>query len=119
MNDFKKLTERLLKFREERDWNRFHNEKDIALSLALEAAEVLEHFQWKNGTREEIKAFAMSKKEEIGDELIDVLWWLLLMAHELDIDIEKAFDRKIKMNEKKYPAKKVKGRADKYTAYSD
>lgn len=100
-------------FRQKRDWEQFHNPKDMAISLSLEASEVLEHFQWKN--EEEVKKYVKTNKEDIGEELSDVLYWVLLLSHDLDIDIEKAFQKKMKKNEKKYPASKAKGRHTKYT----
>jgi NTP pyrophosphatase (non-canonical NTP hydrolase) len=115
MSEIKILTEKLLEFRRERDWEQFHNPKDMALSLNLEAAEVLEHFQWKNG--EAVMDYIKSHKEELGEELADVLNWVLLIAHDLDIDIYQAMENKIIKNGLKYPADKAKGRADKYTSY--
>jgi len=108
----KKLEERIIKFREERDWEKFYKPKDIAISLALEAAEVLEHFQWKSS--KEIEEYVKNSKDEISEELADVLYWVLLMSHDIDIDILKALDKKIDKNAKKYPIEKAKGRADKY-----
>ncbi len=109
----KKLTEQVVKFRDARNWKQFHNPKDCAISLSLEASEVLEHFQWKSS--EEISQYIIKNKKEIGDELADVLYWVLLMSHDLKIDIEKAFVLKMKENNKKYPVKKSKGRKNKYT----
>jgi len=114
MADIKSITKRLIAFRDARNWSQFHNPKDCALSLSLEAAEVLEHFQWKNG--EELSQYVRDNKDEIGDELIDVLYWVLLMSHDLDIDIESAFERKMVKNEAKYPVEKASG---KHTKYSD
>lgn len=111
MSDLKKLTDKIIKFCEERGWNPFHNPKDCALSLTLEAAELLEHFQWKNG--QQVEEYIKENKAEIADELIDVLWWVLMIARDLDVDIEKAFERKIKKNEQKYPAEKIRNRIDK------
>jgi NTP pyrophosphatase (non-canonical NTP hydrolase) len=108
-----KLTKSIIKFRDERDWKQFHNAKDLALSLTLEAAEVLEHFQWKN--KEEIENHIKTSKSEIGEELADVFYWVLLMAHDLNIDIEKAVLEKMHQNAKKYPVKKAKGKHTKYT----
>lgn len=108
-----KVLERILKFRDERDWKQFHNFKDSALSLVLEANEVLEHSQWKNG--QILDQYVDAHKKEIGDELADVLFWLLLISHDLDIDLEKAILEKMEQNEKKYPIEKAKGRAVKYT----
>lgn len=113
MSDIKKLTRQILKFRNERDWKDFHYPKDMAISLALEAAEVLEHFQWK--TKEETENYLKTQLSHIGDELSDVLWWVLLMSYDLKIDIVKAFGRKLKENEKKYPVEKARGTHKKYT----
>jgi len=112
MSEIKDLTQKLLKFRDDRDWKKFHNPKDMALSLGLEAAEVMEHFQWK--TLPEIEKYLKTAKEDVGDELADVLNWILLMSHDFGIDIVAAMDRKIKKNELKYPVAKAKGKALKY-----
>ncbi len=115
MSDINQLTNRILSFINERDWNQFHNPKDLALSLVLESAEVMEHFQWKNN--EEMQEYVKLNKGQIGEELADVLYWVLLMSHDLDIDIVKAFEDKMIKNEAKYPVDKAKGRHDKYTHY--
>jgi dCTP diphosphatase len=112
MSDIEKLTKAVLKFRDDRDWKQFHNPKDMALSLVLEATEVMEHFQWKN--REEVQEYIKKNKKEIADELADVLWWVLLMAHDLDINLKTALPRKIKETAKKYPISKSKGRTTKH-----
>jgi NTP pyrophosphatase (non-canonical NTP hydrolase) len=108
----KKLTKKILKFRDARNWKQFHNPKDMAISLSLEASEVLEHFQWKN--KEEIDEYIKTNKEHIGRELADVLYWTLLMSHDLNINLEKSFETKMKENAKKYPIKKAKGKHLKY-----
>ncbi|MFH1200772.1 MAG: nucleotide pyrophosphohydrolase [bacterium] len=113
MKNTNKLTKKVIAFRDARDWKQFHNLKDVAISLSLEAAEVLEHFQWKS--KEEIEEYIKTHKEHIGEELADVFYWVLLMANDLDIDIEKALKLKMKENEKKYPIKKAKGKHSKYT----
>lgn len=113
MSDIKDLTDIILKFRKERDWQQFHKPKDCAISLALEAAEVLEHFQWKD--EKEIENYLKNYKEHIGDELADVLWWVLLMSYDLNIDLKDAFVKKMKKNEVKYPVEKCKGKNVKYT----
>jgi NTP pyrophosphatase (non-canonical NTP hydrolase) len=107
------LVERIVEFCEVRDWKQFHNPKDLAISLMLEAGEVLEHFQWKNN--EEIEKHIKNNKNDIGEELADVLYWVLLMSYYLNIDILDSLERKISKNEEKYPVEKAKGRADKYT----
>ena len=117
MNDVERLQRLLIEFRKARDWEQFHNPKDIAISLSLEAAEVLEHFQWKNP--EEIQNYIKQHKTDIGEELADVFNWILLLAHDLDIDILKASEDKIKKNGKKYPVAKAKGSHKKYTELSE
>ena len=112
MSDIKDLTEKIIKFRDERDWKQFHNPKDMALSLVLEAGEVMEHFQWKN--KEEIEKYVKTNKEEIGEELADVLYWILLMSYDLKINVLDALDKKIRKNEKNYPIEKAKGKHTKY-----
>jgi NTP pyrophosphatase (non-canonical NTP hydrolase) len=113
MTDLDKLQKQIIAFREERNWKQFHNPKDEALSLVLEAAELLEHFQWKNG--KEIDAYLATNKSEVADELCDVLYWVLLMAHDLDIDLEKAVAAKMKKNAQKYPVDKSKDNHNKYS----
>lgn len=112
MSDIKNLIEKIKRFRDERDWKQFHNPKDVAISLILEASEVLEHFQWKD--QEEIKKYMKINKKEIGEELADVLYWVLLMSNDLGIDIKDALEKKLKKNEGKYPKEKVKGKHTKY-----
>jgi NTP pyrophosphatase (non-canonical NTP hydrolase) len=107
------LTELLLKFVHERDWKQFHNPKDMAISLTLEAAEVLELTQWKNGA--ELEAHLAGCREDLADELADVLFWVLEMSHHFQIDLSEAFRAKIAKNKIKYPVDKVKGLAKKYT----
>jgi NTP pyrophosphatase (non-canonical NTP hydrolase) len=113
MNPIQRLTKKIVEFRDRRDWKQFHNPKDLSLSLVLEATEVMEHFQWKNS--EEIEKYIKENKKEIADELADVLYWVLLMSSDLDIDIEKSLDDKMRINEEKYPEDKAKGKHTKYT----
>ena len=113
MADTKKIIKKILEFRDARDWKQFHNPKDLAISLSLEASEVLEHFQWKS--KEEIEKYIKTNKNEIGEELADVFYWVLLLANDLNINIENAFELKMKKNAKKYPIKKAKGKHSKYT----
>ena len=112
MADTDKLIKKILAFRDARDWKQFHNPKDLAISLVLEAGEVMEHFQWKS--KEEVLEYAKTHKEEIGEELADVQNYLLLLSHDLGIDLEKAVLKKMKKNELKYPISKAKGKHTKY-----
>lgn len=117
MGDWKILQQRVVGFRDDRDWKQFHNPKDTAISMALEAAEFLEHFQWKNP--EEIKKHVKENHNDVSDELADVLYWVLLIAHDLDVDLDNAFEEKMKKNEAKYPVDKAKGKHTKYTKLKD
>lgn len=99
--------------RDARDWRQFHDPKDLMLSLCLEAAELLEHAQWRNG--ETLKNYLAEHSEEVGEELADVLYWTLLLADDLGIDLEQAFHRKMDLNEQRYPVDKARGRSTKYT----
>ncbi|HCC48922.1 MAG TPA: nucleotide pyrophosphohydrolase [Elusimicrobia bacterium] len=112
MADIKKLASAVLKFRDERNWKQFHNPKDVSISLALEAAELLEHFQWK--TPAEIAAHIKTEKEAISDELADVLYWVLVLGHDLKIDLAAALKQKLVKNAVKYPVSKSRGRITKY-----
>ena len=96
------LKQKVVEFRDKRGWKRYHSPKDLAISLVLEATEVLEHFQWQNQSQQD--EYIKKHKEGIADELSDVLHNILLIADEFDIDIEKAFLKKLKKTEKKYPA---------------
>ena len=113
MKNLPEITQQIVSFRDARDWKQFHGLKDIALSLMLEAGEVGEIFQFKNDA--EVAAKLDSLKERIGEELSDVLYWTLLMAHDSGVDLQAAFERKMARNEEKYPLEKAKGSNKKYT----
>jgi dCTP diphosphatase len=106
------LTRRIVRFRDERQWQQFHNAKDVALSLVLEATEVLELMQWKQG--DELEKSLQEKKHRLGEELADVLYWVLIMAHDRGIDLSEAFANKMAANAIKYPVEKARGVATKY-----
>jgi NTP pyrophosphatase (non-canonical NTP hydrolase) len=101
-----------LKFRDEREWRQFHNFKDLAVTLSLEAAEVLEHAQWK--TAAELERHLAEQREQVGDELADVLHVLLLLAEHAQVDLAAAFRDKLVKTAKKYPVEKARGSAKKY-----
>ncbi|KAF1301630.1 MULTISPECIES: nucleotide pyrophosphohydrolase [Enterococcus] len=100
MNSMEKINQ----FREERDWRQFHNEKDLALSISLEAAELLELFQWK--TSEEAK----ENPERLKEELADVLIYSYMMADNLNFDIDEIIEEKLQKNAQKYPVEKSRGK---------
>jgi len=112
MKTINELTEKIVTFRDLRDWKQFHNPKDMALSLMLEAGEVMEHFQWKDIS--EMDEYIKTNSDDIGEELADVLYWVLLMSHDLKIDIFQSLQKKLKKNELKYPVDKSKGKHSKY-----
>jgi len=107
-----KLLQELIKFREERDWGRFHSPKNLAMALMVEAGELTEHFQWL--TQEQSRDLSDEKKALVKDEIGDVLIYLLNLADRLGIDPLQAARDKLKKNRKKYPVLKVKGKALKY-----
>lgn len=116
-NELQELTQKLLKFRDERDWSQFHTLKNLAESLIIEAGEVLELFQWK--TDEESRKFVAEDRKKLAYELADVLNHLLLLAYESGVDLDQALRDKITINEERYPEDKARGSAEKYTAYQD
>ena len=116
MNDsIKALTNRILEFRDARNWKQFHNPKDMAISISLEASELLEVFQWSGADTDVDTDKKLSKVKE---ELADVLIYALLMGNDLGLNIPEIINDKIDENNRKYPADKAYGKADKYTAYA-
>ena len=107
MSDLKDLTSALLKFRDERDWAQFHNPKDLALALNIEASELLETFLWKSAEQADV--------EQVKEELADVLAFALLLAERYDFDVKQIVLDKIAKNALKYPVEKSKGIAKKYS----
>ncbi|WP_456453493.1 MazG-like family protein [Thermococcus sp.] len=105
--NFRELSERALKFREERRWGKYHTPKNLAISLAVELGELLEHFQWKTNGEIVEAVKDPGKREAIADEMADVVIYLALLAHELGIDLDGAVERKLRKNEKKYPVNTV------------
>lgn len=109
MSELEQLRESILQFRDQRNWQQFHNPKDLALSLSLEASELLELFQWK--TSEEAVEKNLDKMKE---ELADVLIYAILFANETDLDLVKIINNKLQKNNEKYPIKKFAGKNTKY-----
>ena len=113
MGDVKRVIEKIKKFRDERDWMQFHDPKNMAVSLIIEASELLEHFQWK--TIEEVEKYVRENKPEVQDEIADIALYLVELADNMGIDLIDAMEEKLKKNEQKYPAGKAKGKHTKYT----
>src|SRR4051812_20547322 len=107
MNVFNNLTNKLKKFRDDRDWGQFHNPKDLALAINVEAGELLELFLWKQAGE--------ANKDKVKEELADIFAFALLLADKYGFDVEAIVEEKIKANAEKYPIEKAKGTAKKYT----
>ncbi|MGD0282099.1 MAG: nucleotide pyrophosphohydrolase [Dissulfurispiraceae bacterium] len=107
------ITDKLLVFRRERDWEQFHTHKDLAISIVLEAAELLEEFQWKNDG--EIKRYLQEGGlSRVSEEIADIAIYVAILSHDLGIDLLEEMEKKIRKNEEKYPVGKSKGSAKKY-----
>jgi len=112
MSEIREITEKIKKFRDDRDWMQFHDPKNMAVSIILEASELLEHFQWK--TTEEVEQYIKQNRAEIKDEIADTALYLFELADNLGINLIEAIEEKIKKNEMKYPVEKSRGRHTKY-----
>ena len=105
----KETVNKVLKFRDDRDWKQFHDPKDLAISISLEASELLEIFQW---SRDDV--YCLDKIDKIKEELADVVNYCILMADACNLDLDKIITDKIKLNAAKYPVDKAKGTSTKY-----
>ncbi len=105
----KDLMEKIIQFRDERNWKQYHNPKDLAISLSIESSELLECFQWKSNE----EAVSM-KLENMKEEIADIAIYLLLLSHELDINLKQTIEEKLLKNENKYPVEKAFGSNKKY-----
>jgi NTP pyrophosphatase (non-canonical NTP hydrolase) len=110
------LKSKILNFRKKRDWEKYHKPKDLAVSLVLEASELLENFQWKTD-KDVAKMLKGKSKTAIEEEIADIAIYLTYLSHDLGIDLEKIMVMKLEKNKKKYHAAKVRGSAKKYNEY--
>ena len=117
MQSLEQIKTRLREFAAERDWDQFHSPKNLSLALIVEAAELVEHFQWL--TEEQSQNLPADKLAEVAQEIADIQIYLIRLADKLGVDMEKAVNAKIELNEKKYPADKVRGSAVKYNDCDD
>ncbi len=115
INSLAELTAAVNRFAEQRDWDQFHNPKNLSMALIVEAAELVEHFQWL--THQQSNTLDEAQQEAVAMEMADVLIYLVRMAAQMDINLLKAAEKKLVLNEKKYPVEQVKGCSDKYTRY--
>ncbi len=109
------LKQRMATFVRERDWEQFHSPKNLSMSIAIEAAELMEHFQWL--TIEQSEQLEPEALREIGEELADIVLYSLSLANHLQIDLAETVLAKMAKNERKYPKEQVRGKAHKYTYY--
>jgi NTP pyrophosphatase (non-canonical NTP hydrolase) len=107
------IRQQIRQFRDDRNWMQFHNPKNLAISVTLEAAELLEHFQWKS--LEESAKYAVTAKGDIADEIADVAVYLIELADNIGVDLEQAILSKLAKNAAKYPVEKARNNAKKYT----
>jgi NTP pyrophosphatase (non-canonical NTP hydrolase) len=112
-NPLRALRDALRQFAVDRDWDQFHSPKNLAIALSVEAAELLEHFQW--ASEADSATLAADKRRMVQEEIADVLLYLVRLADKLDIDLVAAATEKIKLNAAKYPAEKARGSSKKYT----
>jgi dCTP diphosphatase len=115
MTELEEIRHLIRDFRDARDWMQFHNPKNLACSISIEANELLEHFQWC--TSKQSLSVARKKKSEIAHEIADVAIYLIELADNLGIDLAEAICEKLAHNSEKYPADKVRGSSKKYTEY--
>lgn len=111
------ITEKIRRFRDERDWAQFHNPKDMAMAISIEAGELMEHFLWK--APEEVAARVEERREQIEEEVADVAIYLVELADILGIDLFAAMEGKMAKNAAKYPADLVRGSSKKYNEYGE
>jgi len=116
MNEIEQLNKKLKQFAVERDWEQFHAPKNLAMALIVEAAELVEHFQWLN--EQQSYELQEDKRQEVAYELADIFIYSIRLAERLDIDLLETAKQKIAINEKKYPVEKVKSSSKKYTEYT-
>ncbi|NOS97453.1 MAG: nucleotide pyrophosphohydrolase [Methylotenera sp.] len=109
------LKQKLQNFVDERDWAQFHSPKNLAMAMIVEAAELVEHFQWN--TESESQILSAEKREQVGHELADTFVYLLRISQVLDIDLIEVANKKIALNALKYPVEKARGKNNKYTDY--
>jgi len=115
--DLDTLQQRVREFADARDWDQFHSPKNLSMALSVEVAEIVEHFQWL--TEEQSKELPQNKLDEVEAELADTFIYLIRLADKLDIDLFASTQRKLALNEQKYPVEKARGNAKKYTEFEE
>ena len=111
------LLNKILRFRDARDWRQFHTPKNLSVAIAVEAAELQEHFLWQTDAEAKTALGDPKKREKVAEELADVVIFALLLADSLDLDVDRIVRKKLKQNAKKYPVEKSKGNHRKYSEF--
>ena len=106
ISDIQEIIDKLIEFRNDRDWEQFHNPKDLSLAISIEAGELLELFLWKNAEE--------ANREKVKEELADIFSFAFLLADKYGLDVKQIVLDKVKVNNEKYPVAKAKGTAKKY-----
>ena len=106
-----RLREKIIEFRDLRDWEQFHDPKNLAEAIAIESGELLENFLWK--TCDDSRSLSSDAVVSIGEEIADIAIFLTILAHEMNLNIEEIVDRKLKLNENRYPVEVSRGNAEK------
>ncbi len=114
-NDLEQLKKEILDFREQRNWKQFHNPKNLAMSICIESSELMEPYQWLN--LKDSLEYSKKNKKEIESEVADIFNYLLLFCNDLDIDLVKVTQKKLRISAKKYPVSKAKNNSTKYNKY--
>ena len=112
--DYKKIENEIKQFVEDRDWDKFHSPKNLAMALSVEASELVEIFQWQEKDDFKLEKFAKNTFESTKDEVADIFYYLIRLCDKMNINLEEAFFEKMEKNKKKYPSKKFKGQSAKY-----
>lgn len=115
--NIEELKEKIKKFCEDRDWDQFHNAKELSIGIITEASELLQHFRFKSEKQVDEMFQNEAKRQEISEEVADVLYFLVRLSQRYNIDLTTELQKKIQKNEQKYPIEKAKGSNKKYTEY--
>ena len=111
------LKQKIKKFCEERDWDQYHNAKELAIGIVTEASELLEHFRFKSEAQVDELFKDESKKQELSEEMADIFYFVIRLSERYNIDLTTELNKKLKKNEQKYPIEKSKGSNKKYTEF--
>ena len=117
ITNINELKEKIKKFCEDRDWDQYHNAKDLAIGIITESSELLEHFRFKSEKEVDGMFNIPSKRQEISEEMADVLYFLVRLAQRYNIDLTTELNKKLEKNEKRYPLDKFKGSNKKYSEF--